>query len=111
MGEVQAAEGRRDRVFRALSVLSPGTGQIYGGWTLRGTLLVAAWYGVLGLLAAGRVVPFTEVPARLSPPWVVAAAVLVLLVVWGIANRFRPERESGLPARPAKRGRPAPVAG
>ncbi|HEX9187048.1 MAG TPA: tetratricopeptide repeat protein, partial [Vicinamibacteria bacterium] len=111
MGEVQAAEGRRDRVFRVLSVISPGTGQIYGGWTLRGALLVAAWYGVLGLLAAGRVVPFSEVPERLSPPWVLVAAVLALLVVWGIANRFRPERESGLPARPAKRGRPAPVAG
>jgi tetratricopeptide (TPR) repeat protein len=113
MGEVQGAEGRRDRVFRVLSVLSPGTGQIYGGWALRGAVLVAAWYGILGLLAAGRVVPLTEVPWRLSPPWLPAAAVLALLVVWGIANRFRPERESGLPARPPgpRRARPAPVAG
>jgi tetratricopeptide (TPR) repeat protein len=73
MGEVQRAEGRGDRAFRVLSVLSPGTGQIYGGWTLRGALLVAGWYGVLGLLAAGQVVPLTEV-LRASPPWLLAAA-------------------------------------
>jgi Flp pilus assembly protein TadD len=113
MGEVQRAEGRGNRVFRVLSVLSPGTGQIYGGWTLRGALLVAAWYGVLGLLAAGHFVPLTEVPRRLSPPWLPAAAVLGLLVVWLFANRFRPQRDSGLPARPAgpRRARPSPAAG
>ena len=112
MGEVQRAEGRADRVFRVLSVLSPGAGQIYGGWTLRGAVLVGAWYGVLGLLAAARVVPFTEVPRRLSPPWLTVAAVLVLLAVWLVANRFRPERD-WLPVRPAgpRRARPAPAAG
>ena len=113
MAEVQRAEGRRDRVFRVLSVLSPGAGQVYGGWTLRGAVLLAAWYGVLGLLAAGRVVPFTEVPRRLSPPWLPVAAALVLLAVWVVANRFRPERDVELPARPAgpRRARAAAAAG
>jgi len=107
MAEVQRAGGRRDLVFRVLSVVSPGAGQVYGGWTLRGAALLAAWYGVLGLVAAGRVVPFAEVPRRLSPPWVPVAAGLVLLAVWALANRFRPEREVELPARPARRARAA----
>ncbi len=101
MAEVQRAEGRRDRIFRVLSVLSPGAGQVYGGWTLRGAALLAAWYGVLALLVAVRVVPFTEVPRRISPPWAAAAAGLILLALWAVANRFRPERDVELPARPA----------
>jgi tetratricopeptide (TPR) repeat protein len=112
MAEVQQAEGRRDRVFRVLSVLSPGAGQVYGGWAFRGALLLAAWYGVLALLLAGRVVPFTEVPRRLSTPWLSVAAGLVLLSIWGVANRFRPGRDVELPARPAgpRRARSAAAA-
>ena len=41
MAEVQRADGRRERVFRVLSVLSPGAGQVYGGWTFRGAALLA----------------------------------------------------------------------
>jgi Tfp pilus assembly protein PilF len=107
MAEVQRAEGRRHLVFRVLSVVSPGAGQVYGGWALRGAVLLAAWYGVLGLLAAGRVVPFAAVPRRLAPPWLPAAAGVVLLAVWAAGNRFRPEREIELPARPARRARAA----
>jgi Tfp pilus assembly protein PilF len=101
MAEVQRADGRRERVFRALSVLSPGAGQVYGGWTFRGAALLLTWYGVLALIVAGWVVPFTEVPRRLSPPWLAVAAALVLLGVWLAANRFRPESAVELPARPA----------
>jgi len=101
MAEVQRAEGRRDRIFRVLSVLSPGAGQVYGGWTLRGAVLLGLWYGVLALLVAGRVVPFTEVPRRISPPWPLAGAALALLAVWAVANRFRPGWDVELPARPA----------
>jgi Flp pilus assembly protein TadD len=108
MAEVQRAERRRGRVFRVLSVLSPGAGQVYGGWTLRGAVLLAAWYGVLCLLVAGRVVPFTDVPRRLSPPWAPVAAGLALLALWLVANRFRPGSEVELPARPARRARTAP---
>ena len=101
MAEVQRADGRRERVFRVLSVLSPGAGQIYGGWTLRGAALLVAWYGVLALLVARWVVPFTEVSKRLSPPWLAAAAGLALLGLWLAANRFRPESDVELPTRPA----------
>ena len=113
MAEVQRADGRRERVFRVLSVLSPGAGQVYGGWTLRGAALLAAWYGVLALVVARWVVPFTEVPSRLSPPWLAVAAGLVLLGVWLTANRFRPESDVELPARPAgrRRARAAKAAG
>jgi hypothetical protein len=107
MSEVQDAERRRGRVFRVLSVLSPGAGQVYGGWTLRGTLLLVAWYSVLSLVVAGRVVPFTDVPRRLSPPWVAISVGLALLVVWLLANRFRPRSEVELPARPVRRTRAA----
>ncbi|MFI4945350.1 MAG: tetratricopeptide repeat protein, partial [Burkholderiales bacterium] len=36
LAEVQEADSRRERVMRILSVVSPGTGQIYAGWALRG---------------------------------------------------------------------------
>jgi hypothetical protein len=101
MAEIQRAEGRRGFVFRALSVISPGAGQLYAGWTIRGALLMTVWYGVLGLLAASRLVPLTEVPGRLSTPWPTVAAGLGLLAVWAVANRFRPQPEVELPARPA----------
>ncbi len=113
MAEVQRADGRRERVFRVLSVLSPGAGQVYGGWTFRGAALLVAWYGVLALLMARWVVPFTEVSRRLSPPWLAAAVGLVLLGVWLAANRFRPESDVELPTRPAspRRTRAAQAAG
>jgi tetratricopeptide (TPR) repeat protein len=110
LAEVQEAEGRRGRLVRVLSLLSPGAGQVYGGWTLRGAFLVLAWYAVLGLVLAGSIVPFTEVPGRLQPPWLPLAAGLTLLALWAIANRFRPAAEVELPGRPAAR-RPRPAQG
>jgi hypothetical protein len=113
LAEVQRAEDRRNRVFRALSILSPGAGQVYGGWTLRGAALLLAWYGCLSLVAASRLVPFTEVPRRLASPWPPIAAGIVLLAVWVTANRFRPVSVVELPARPSssRRSRSAPAAG
>lgn len=113
VAEVQKAETRRARVFRVLSIASPGAGQVYGGWTLRGAALMVLWYGVLGLVAAGRLVPLTEVSRRLSPPWAGLAAGLVLVLVWVVANRFRPSVDLELPSRPsgARRARVAQAAG
>ncbi len=112
LAEVQRADGRRDRVFRALSVLSPGAGQVYGGWTLRGAALLLAWYGVLSLVAATRLVGFTDVSRGLAPPWLPVAAGAVLLAVWATANRFRPVSEVELPTRPSgpRRARAAQAA-
>jgi len=103
LAEVQQADGRRDRVLRVLSVVSPGAGQIYAGWTLRGAALVTAWYGILGLLGASRVVPFTEVSPQLSPPWLPLVAGLALVTLWFAANRFRPAPGLELPRGQAPR--------
>ena len=105
LAEVQVFDARRERTTRLLSALSPGAGQVYGGWTLGGAVLVVAWYAVLGVWTAGRVVPFTEVPGALSPPWLPVAAGLVLLVLWAVAFRLRPGPELDLPrAVPPSRG-------
>ncbi len=106
LAEVQAFDARRERTTRLLSAVSPGTGQIYGGWTLGGAVLILAWYAVLGLWAAGRVVPFTEVSSALSPPWPPIAAGLLLVVLWAVAFRLRPGPELELP-RPAPPSRGA----
>ena len=105
MAEMQRFDARRARVQRLLSAVSPGAGQIYGGWTLRGALLLAAWYGILGLLAASRIVPFTEVPRAIAPPWLPLGAGLALAVLWAVGFRFRPGQELELPrAAPPARG-------
>jgi tetratricopeptide (TPR) repeat protein len=111
MAAVQAAEAKRERVFRALSVLSPGAGQVYGGWTLRGAALMLVWYGVLGVLLGSRRVPFAEVSDAVSPPWGAIGAGGILVLVWAAANRFRPAAEVELPARhPGHRRARAPQA-
>jgi len=102
LAEVQEADSRRERVMRVLSLVSPGTGQIYGGWTLRGALIAVAWYAVLGLVAASRVAPFTEVPSAIAPPWLPLAAGLVLVALWVTANRLRPATALELPRAQAK---------
>jgi hypothetical protein len=101
LAEVQEADSRRERVMRILSLVSPGTGQIYGGWALRGALIAVAWYAVIGLVAASRVVPFTEVPSRSrrrgcrSRPARARGAL-------GHANRLRPAPALELPRAQAK---------
>lgn len=116
LAEVQRFEARRARTARALSIVSPGAGQVYAGWPLAGAALVAAWYAVLGLVTAGRLVPFTEVPRAIAPPWLPIAAALALLVLWGTAFYFRPapelEEEKATPptrgaGAGARRARPA----
>ncbi len=105
LSEVQEAESRRDRVFRVLSLVSPGAGHVYAGRPLVGLALLAPWYGVLAVIAASHVLPLTSVSARLAPSWPTWLAALVLLVLWVGANRLRrPEFELALPVRrPAAR--------
>jgi tetratricopeptide (TPR) repeat protein len=105
--EVQKEEGRRDRIFRVLSLAVPGAGQVYTGSTLVGVTLMALWAAVLSLavLAAGMF-PLTDAPSALAPPWGLGVAGLLLLIVYVAANRVRPEVEVAMPAgsRPPRRG-------
>lgn len=92
--EVQKEDERRERVFRVLSLLSPGAGHVYAQRTLAGLLFMASWYLVLALaLLAGRQLPFTEASAAVSRPWPLALAGLLLLTLYVAANRARPDFE------------------
>jgi TM2 domain-containing membrane protein YozV len=109
--EVQKMDARRSRVFRLLSILSPGAGQLYARKTVLGLVLVVVWYvvGAIALLA-GRVIAVTEAPSDLTKPWTLGFAAGVLALTWLIANRSRPDFESASPIRRAgapRRGRAA----
>ena len=104
--EVQQEEGRRDRIFRALSLLLPGAGQLYTQSPLVGVVLVAVWALILSLLVvAAGLVPLTGAASDLMPRWGLAVAAVLLLVVYVMANRVRPELEIAMPAgsRPPRR--------
>ena len=108
--EVQKEEERRDRVFRVLSLISPGAGHLYAQKTALGLLLVFAWSLLLVLaLLAGRVLPYTEAPSAIEKPWGLALMALVLVALYVVANRARPEVDLVLPARrgPSPAGRAA----
>jgi tetratricopeptide (TPR) repeat protein len=108
--EVQREEGRRDRVFRLLSLLSPGAGHLYAQRTVLGALFLAVWYGILALLLAGRLLPVTDASSELAKPWPLVLAGVALLALYVIANRARPDYEVAMPVRrggPSRRGRAA----
>jgi Flp pilus assembly protein TadD len=104
MLDVQAEELRRSRVFRVLSVLSPGTGHLYARQTLLGLVLVIAWYSVIAGLVTTRLLPLAEVSSRLTPPWWTALLGVTLVAIWALANRLRPDFDVALP-RGRKSGR------
>ena len=110
--EVQKEDERRGRMFRILSLLSPGAGHVYAQRVLIGFLLVFVWYGVIALtLLGGRVLPFTEVSGTVAKPWDLWAAALVLLVTYIVGNRISPGFGFVMAPRrasaPARRGRVA----
>ena len=110
--EVQKEDTRRARIFRILSILSPGAGHVYAQRVLIGFLLVFVWYGVIALtLLGGRVLPFTEVSGTLAKPWDLSVAALALVVTFVVANRISSGFDFVMPARrasaPARRGRVA----
>ena len=109
--EVQAEEARRDRVFRALSLLVPGAGHLYAHRAPVGILFVLVWSAVIAAaLLAGRLLPLTEASGELSKPWGLGVGALVLLVVYFLANRSKPEFEAVmLPIRRAAGAAPAPA--
>jgi tetratricopeptide (TPR) repeat protein len=103
MHDVQGKEIRRARIFRVLSVVSPGAGHVYSRQTLFGVLLVTLWYSLLAGVLASRLVPLTEVSSRLTPPWAITLVVLLLVGIWVLANRLRPDFDVPLPKRQARR--------
>jgi tetratricopeptide (TPR) repeat protein len=110
--EVQKEDERRDRVFRVLSLVAPGAGHLYAQKTALGIVLVFAWSMlVMTALLAGRVLPYTETPSAIEKPWGLGLIALILLAIYVVANRARPEIDVALPARrsppPAHRGRAA----
>ena len=101
--EVQKEDERRERIFRALSLLSPGAGHYYAQKTLAGTVLVALWYVLLAfVLLAGRLFPVTESPAALTGNWGLVVVAVLLLATYVAANRARPDFEVSMP--PPQRG-------
>ncbi len=97
--EVQKEDERRERVFRALSLLSPGAGHIYAHKILAGLGLSFVWYLVLSaVLLAGRVFPVTAAPGALTQQIGLGAAAGALLVVYIAANRARPDFEVAMTA-------------
>ena len=98
--EVQKEDGRRDRVFRMLSLLIPGAGHLYAGKAPLGLLFVFLWSVVLALafLTFG-LLPLTEASESLTPPWGFAVGGVVLLVLYVVANRSKPEVEVLVPTR------------
>ena len=96
--EVQKEDERRERVFRALSLVSPGTGHLYAQKTLTGLLFAFVWYALLALvLLAGHLLPVTEAPAMLLGSWVLIFPAVVLLGLYVAANRARPDFEISMP--------------
>jgi tetratricopeptide (TPR) repeat protein len=105
--EVQKEDGRRDRVFRILSLLVPGAGHLYASATPLGLALVFVWSLVLAAaFVTMRLLPVTDASGELSPPWGLGVGAVVLLVLYVVANRKRPEYEVLVPTRrppPARR--------
>jgi Tfp pilus assembly protein PilF len=107
--EVQKEDERRERAFRVLSLLSPGAGHLYAQGTLAGVSLSLVWHLLLSLvLLAGRVLPVTEAPGGLASRASMVLGIGLMLVVYVVANRARPDFEVALPApRLGRRGRAA----
>ena len=102
--EVQREDQKRERIFRALSLVFPGAGHVYAHRTLSGVAFILLWSLVLSLaLLGGRVLPFTEASSRVTTPWGLVLGGAVLLAVYVAANRARPDFEILMPAGRAPR--------
>jgi tetratricopeptide (TPR) repeat protein len=97
--EVQGEEERRGRIFRALSILSPGAGQLFGQKALLGIGLTFLWYVTISALVLTSRDPLSDAPSALARPWGLGAAALVLLAVFVAANRVGPDFDVLVPVR------------
>jgi hypothetical protein len=109
--EVQAEDTRQMRTFRLLSLLLPGAGQVYGRQPIPGLLLLLVWFGVISIvLLAGRPFSVTGASGVLLGSWIYAPAVVLLLLVYVAANKFRPSFDVAMPVVRRTARRPAPAA-
>jgi tetratricopeptide (TPR) repeat protein len=97
--EVQGEEERRGRIFRALSILSPGAGQLYGQKAVIGIALTLFWYVTLSALFLTARDPVSDAPSTLARPWGLGAALLVLVAAFVAANRVGPDFDVLVPVR------------
>jgi hypothetical protein len=98
--EVQKEEVRRERIFRILSLISPGAGHLYGRRVLRGAGVVLLWYVIIfTLLLNVGFIPITDAPIWLAGPVPLIAAIAPLIAIYVIVNRLKPELESVLTTR------------
>jgi hypothetical protein len=106
--EVQKEDTRRERVFRMLSLLIPGSGHLYANKALVGLPLVFVWAATLSVAAlTWHLMPLTEASGSLTGPWGLALGGLLLLVLYVAANRVRPDFDVRVTARrpPPQRAR------
>jgi Tetratricopeptide repeat len=98
--DVEDEEERRNRVFRLLSLVLPGGGQMYGQATLLGLGLSLVWFAGLSILILeGRVLPLTETPRVLAGYWGTGFILIVLAAVYVLANRLRPNFDYVIPVQ------------
>jgi tetratricopeptide (TPR) repeat protein len=98
--EVQAEDERRERVFRILSLVSPGAGHVYGQRAALGLVYSIVWYFLIALcvLSLGFI-SISEAASALVGPWPIIVAILGLLAVYVLATRARLSFEVVVPVR------------
>jgi tetratricopeptide (TPR) repeat protein len=98
--EVQVEDERRERIFRVLSLVSPGAGHVYGQKAMLGLAYLMVWYFLIALSALSiGFISVSEAASALVGPWPVIVALVGLLVVYVLANRARLSFEVVVPVR------------
>jgi hypothetical protein len=97
--EVQGEAERRGRVFRALSILSPGAGQLFGQKALVGVAVTFVWYLTVSALFLTMRDPLSDAPSALARPWGLGFGAVVLAILFVAANRIGPDFDVLAPVR------------
>jgi len=103
LADVQVEDQRRSRVFRLLSILSPGAGHVFARHSILGFVVLCLWYvsAAWALVQLGPL-PLLESPSLGRGP--ILPALVVLVVVFLIANVATPRLEVSMPVRRQRRG-------